>query len=613
MAAAWAILSLALLTLPVEAQAPQAEVRLAAAIVDDFPQVTLFASAKDAQGRRMAGLPRTAFQILEDESEVMLEAAEEEDVGARQVFVLHTARGMTLRDSVGRRRFDFVRQELQAWWREPEAARIGQDDLTLWTDDGAVVSHTDSAAELASALEALEPTFTESQSGLDVLLSALALTSGTPPRPGMVNQVVFFTPYESDISQASLASILGRALTSHTAIYPIHIAPADAADLAPSRALQQLAQATGGAYLRFEPGVSLADLAAQVLDQRVQYRLTYQSPVNFTGTHAVQVRIVHEGLDITSNLAQYDIDVLSPQVTFVDPPLLITRHSDDPDTAYDSLPPTSQTLRLLIDFPDGHPRDLVESQLLVDGAVVSRQTASPLEELTWDLRAFERDGTHRLQAVVVDRLGLQGTTEPVTIQINVDAPSGGFMALRTGLPYMAAAGVVLLAGAVTAAYVVGRPKTDPAVLPRAVSRRRVVMARAGMTQPGAAPPAEAYLVPEEEGDEQIPLVGSDVVFGRDPSLAAVRLDDPSVSSIHARLIRQADGSYLLRDQGSTAGTWLNAEEVPEQGMRVRHGDCIHLGRVAFRFRMAVEPPAPEIRHTPASSPTFTPKRPERLT
>jgi pSer/pThr/pTyr-binding forkhead associated (FHA) protein len=64
-----------------------------------------------------------------------------------------------------------------------------------------------------------------------------------------------------------------------------------------------------------------------------------------------------------------------------------------------------------------------------------------------------------------------------------------------------------------------------------------------------------------------------------------------VDRLHARLIRQADGSYLLRDQGSTAGTWVNYELVSDPGVHIRHGDIIHFGRVEFRFELA-EPSPP---------------------
>jgi predicted component of type VI protein secretion system len=63
--------------------------------------------------------------------------------------------------------------------------------------------------------------------------------------------------------------------------------------------------------------------------------------------------------------------------------------------------------------------------------------------------------------------------------------------------------------------------------------------------------------------------------------------------MHARLIRQADGDYLLRDQGSVAGTWVNYDLIPSEGRRLRNGDLVQLGRVEFRFQLpGKHPPRP---------------------
>jgi predicted component of type VI protein secretion system len=81
--------------------------------------------------------------------------------------------------------------------------------------------------------------------------------------------------------------------------------------------------------------------------------------------------------------------------------------------------------------------------------------------------------------------------------------------------------------------------------------------------------------------------------------------------LHARLIRLAAGHYQLRDQGSVAGTWVNYQQVPEEGQILKHGDLIHIGRSAFRFRLAEAPPEPEIRLRPTGpQATITPDRSE---
>jgi len=39
----------------------------------------------------------------------------------------------------------------------------------------------------------------------------------------------------------------------------------------------------------------------------------------------------------------------------------------------------------------------------------------------------------------------------------------------------------------------------------------------------------------------------------------------------------------VADLGSEAGTWVNYAPVSAEGSQLRHGDLLHIGRVAFRF------------------------------
>jgi predicted component of type VI protein secretion system len=107
--------------------------------------------------------------------------------------------------------------------------------------------------------------------------------------------------------------------------------------------------------------------------------------------------------------------------------------------------------------------------------------------------------------------------------------------------------------------------------------------------------------PDCDAGDPIDLTGADLILGSDASLAAVVIDDPSVGGMHARIIRQADGGYLVRDQGSVAGTWVNFELVPEDGRLLRQGDRIQLGRVEFRFRLPGDAPTREIKVYPEDS------------
>jgi FHA domain/Domain of unknown function (DUF1707) len=69
------------------------------------------------------------------------------------------------------------------------------------------------------------------------------------------------------------------------------------------------------------------------------------------------------------------------------------------------------------------------------------------------------------------------------------------------------------------------------------------------------------------------LVGAHLLIGRS-SACQIVLGDDTVSRRHAEL-RFVDGRWMLRDLGSSNGTYVNGRFVTEA--EVRAGDVIHLG------------------------------------
>jgi hypothetical protein len=69
------------------------------------------------------------------------------------------------------------------------------------------------------------------------------------------------------------------------------------------------------------------------------------------------------------------------------------------------------------------------------------------------------------------------------------------------------------------------------------------------------------------------LVGAQLLIGRS-SACQIVLGDDTVSRRHAEL-RFEDGRWLLRDLGSSNGTYVNGRLVTEA--EVRAGDVVHLG------------------------------------
>mgnify|MGYP003424498040 CR=1 FL=1 len=87
----------------------------------------------------------------------------------------------------------------------------------------------------------------------------------------------------------------------------------------------------------------------------------------------------------------------------------------------------------------------------------------------------------------------------------------------------------------------------------------------------------------------ITIIEKETVFGTDPVQCTQIMDDPSISSVQARLRQTDDAGFLLQDNNSIAGTWVNYEPIPREGHRLAHGDMVHFGQLIYRFTLTVPP------------------------
>jgi len=71
-----------------------------------------------------------------------------------------------------------------------------------------------------------------------------------------------------------------------------------------------------------------------------------------------------------------------------------------------------------------------------------------------------------------------------------------------------------------------------------------------------------------------------LIIGRSPQ-SQMQIDQESVSRSHCR-IRFSGNEFLVRDLGSTNGTYVNDDLVEEEG-RLRHGDQLKVGRTILKF------------------------------
>ncbi len=564
--------------------------------IKSFPTISLFAQVTDENGYRILGLTSDNFRILEENAEASDIKVEEMTVGSRIVFALNTNFGLRIRDTLGNSRFDLTRQVLLDWWRRPEFNRVGVDDLSLVTIDDTLQSHSRAAVDLATALDHHQPTFPDEETGYEFLFQALDFTADRPPNIGMPSYLVFFTALSTPPEDTTVMKIITRAHSNETAIYPVLLGEEDVLDQPEAVILNQIAEETGGQVILFNDDEGLDQLIDLVISQRTQYSLSYTSQIIDSGPHEIKVQLIIDDTEAASAIRNFVLEIQPPEITLLQPPREIFRGSDDSSIPLDEIQPTSIDLEFAKTFPDGFPRELTLSQLLIDGVVVNQSEAPPYERLVWDLRPLLQSEEHTIQVFVVDSFGQESASDIHRVQLEVELPARGLVAIRPAMGSLLLALGVLLIGTIIAAVLLTYGRR-PLKTAEAESQGASVIAyrRASLRRDLPDEPAEAFfhpMGPYTTTGESIPLIGTDIFIGSDPSLTAVPLEDPSVDRMHARLIRQVDGSYLLKDQGSVAGTWVNYEEVPNEGLLLSDGDRIHFGRAFFQF---IRPNAPHHR------------------
>ena len=129
----------------------------------------------------------------------------------------------------------------------------------------------------------------------------------------------------------------------------------------------------------------------------------------------------------------------------------------------------------------------------------------------------------------------------------------------------------------------------------AVPTENLRMTSAGLPEappPLAALPSDPIWGTLQIGEREIPLRMLSPNIGRD-SKADISLDDPTISYIHAQLVRQGNDVYL-RDLGSRNGTFVNGKRISVPHL-LAHGDVIKLGNASLVFRSGTaSAPKPEV-------------------
>lgn len=390
------------------------------------------------------------------------------------------------------------------------------------------------------------------------------------------------------------------------------LAPQDAPFSMPVQfgALQELAGGTGGTLFHFTGAEVLPDINSYLDPLRFRYLAEYQSRIDISGPNEVAVMLQMEGQEVVSEPASIYLDIQAPKPIFLAPPAEFETSSGEP-----------LKFKILLEFPDDHPRDLKASRLLMDGAVVAENVKPPFDTFEWQVDPAVLPGEHRFKVEVEDILGLKANSieTPVDlIQVNINPGSKGFSSLPSWiLPVFAGlVGLVLIGFFVVRAIRAGAAKHGSTISATAplvtelLGKRPATEKRQTRPRPRAAeesvstilqkpikgaslirisqeeiwtPSDELLNAPRPYAIPFIPLGRWEVRIGTDVTRNTVRIADPSMDTLHAKILPSDGKKYTILDMDSVAGTWVNFERVSSEGTDLKEGDIVQLGAVTFRF------------------------------
>jgi len=580
--------------------------------ISKFPSMVLYFDARDAQGAYLQNITSSDVTVLEDDKSIPTDALDYITSGAQIIVAFNPAPSLAFAPGA-KTRFQLIQQQLIEWASLLPAS--DQDTFSLVTNGGTLAEQLTNPKQWASILQSYKPDLLNSKASLDSLNKALDLATDTNPSPNMKRAILYVTPIPSPADMKALPDIGARAAQLGVHVFVWMVGPSSAAASGEAQAFQQITSSTVGDFFMYSGTQALPDLETYFKPLRGVYRLEYTSAASQSGQHSISVQVNHIGTEITSTPVTFKVNVQPPNPVLLAPPGVVTRQWVHTAGSGDlSLSPNSITIKIQVEFPDGLTRPLRAVRLFVDNKLIAENTAEPFNQIVWPLDAYTKSGTYSIKIEIEDTLGLKQDTIETPVKIVV--PEKPVSLWEKLVNYTSSSevwitlAIVAIVGVLALLFIIGSRRNWFSRLPGSshkemsdpVTQPVLIRMDDARPRPSATVPRSsviripARLVRLDENSQQ-PIPGKSVAinqrelsFGSDPKKALIVLDSPSVSPLHARLTQTSEDVYILSDEGSVAGTWVNFAPVSSQGVRLVHGDLVHIGKLAFRFELS-NPPA----------------------
>lgn len=251
-----------------------------------------------------------------------------------------------------------------------------------------------------------------------------------------------------------------------------------------------------------------------------------------------------------------------------------------------------------ISWLDGTERAIESAQLIVNGVVVQEIDVSDIDRFTAEISNFNY-GPNTVQVAILDEQGLRATSPEITLTVlqgetavPEDIEASGFFNTRV-LSLVGGCFLLLflLVALILLILAIRRRRASDYKEPEIYAPDARQPQPEGRQRPAEKTPAvdsgQSYLEILQSVTRMPPAIALSAIehrIGRNPNQSDIVFEnDITISRLHAIIVLEGS-DYRIYDEGSTSGTWVNGQPVPEYGSQLFDGDNIQLGDVIVRYR-----------------------------
>lgn len=582
--------------------------------IDQFPKVTLFVDAYDAQSKFIPGLDLNSFTVLEDGLEMPVNETQLLEPGLHTIIAFNLGATLSNRANTAvPTRYETVIFDLASWLNGLQSSSANQYSLT--SNEGILVEKLQEKDAFTFQLQNYKPNLFNFEPDLISLSLALDIAA----KPNLIahskQSILYITPLPLDADLPAISTLEARAVEARVPVNVWLMAPDTASNSPAATALNQLAVSTGGKFLFYTEESTAPDAEDYLGVLRSVYRLRYTSTINQSGIHTIRVRVMYGNQETSSPEIPLSIDLNLPSAVLIDLPNEINRQFSGNGNRRE-LQPGFVTLQAEVIFPDGYSRQLEATRLYVDGELIAENNAEPFNFFGWPLEDYTFSGEHLVSVEVEDILGFRSISPPRSIMVIVESLYPAW--LTAFLQFFNRGGWILFAilglgGALFAGVRARRRLQIRSQIPPQGSETEsaidpLIQSIPGLTSAEAEGAADAYRTPiystlneimptpylRQVGDKPTAIKGKleisegEQIIGSDPEQASIILAHPSVSPHHARVHKNPSGNVTIANLGSDSGTWVNYTPISIAGIILKNGDLVKIGDFSFRYYLGLD-------------------------